>query len=341
MNKNDKKINIYDIAEELGVAPSTISKAINKTGSVSAKTKKKIEDLIKEKGYVPNMAASSLKSRIGLSVAILYPTYFYDIMSHFFFSKVIENFRQAIESVGYEFSFVSHHMGNYEVSYLDYCNQRNVDGVFVLGATSKDEDVMEVVNSGIPCVSLDFLKEGVPYVQTDDILSAHLILEYIEQKKFQRVSYLSGPFERGDFQKRALNFIYEIKKTSLSFPESALCVAEASTVEDAKKACLSYIKEWKEIPDVIVTSNDEMAMGVCYALEEKGIKIPQEVSVIGFDDMYFSQYFKPSLTTIRQDFHTIGVTAAHLLTDVMNKKEDCPMENKIACQFIERESTKK
>lgn len=341
METVEKKYNIYDIAKELNLAPSTISKAINGTKGISEATRKRVLEYIKLKGYSPNIAASSLKSKISMSIGIAYPTDLKNFMSHYFFSRVIESFREYIEKEGYEFSYVTNHLGNYKVSFLDYALRRNLDGILILGATSDDEEIMQLANSQIPCVSIDHIGDTIPFVQTNDTMAAQLIIDEIKKLNFTKVSYMSGPYDRGEFRKRTQMFIDQMEKNNLAIQPDNIYEAKDTTVEAAKLATIDFVSTWQDIPEIIIASSDEIAMGVIYGLREKGYIVPTDISVIGFDDFMFAKYFTPSLTTIRQDYKEIGYLAGKRLIQLINHKENIKLENYVDCQLIIRESTRR
>ncbi len=336
----EKKYNIYNIAKELGLAPSTISKAINGSNGISDTTRKRVLDYIKLKGYSPNIAASSLKSKISMSIGIAYPADFKNFMSHYFFSRVIESFRDYVEKSGYEFSYVTNYLGNYKVRYLDYAKKRNLDGILILGATSDDEEIMELANSNIPCVSIDYISDNVPFVQTNDTMAAQLIIDFIKKQPFNNVIYISGPYDRGEFRKRTSLFIKQAINNGLNISDDNVYLTNDTTVEDATLSVLNHINKWDKLPDIIVTSSDEIAMGVIFGLAKKKIKVPDDVSVIGFDDFAFAKYFTPPLTTIRQDYKEIGRLAAERLIQLINHKDNIKQENYVDCELIIRESTR-
>lgn len=336
-----KTYNIYDLAKELNLAPSTISKAIHGATSISEKTRKRVLDYIKLKGYSPNIAASTLKNKVSKSIGIAYPIEFKNFMSHYFFSRVIENFREYIEEKGYEFSYITNRLGNYRVSYLDYALRRNLDGILILGSTPEDEEIMELANSPIPCVSIDYISDSVPFVQTNDLMAAQLIIDFIKKHEFMKILYMSGPYDRGEFKKRTSLFIKQANVNGLEFSENDVYLTNDTTVEDAILSTINYYDKWEIKPDIIVASSDEIAMGVILGLSKKGISVPNDISVIGFDDILFSKYFSPPLTTIRQDYKEIGYLAGKRLLQLINQKENIKLENYVDCELIIRESTRR
>lgn len=336
MNQKNKKYNIYDIAKELSLSPSTISKVLNGTGNISDATRDKVLSYIKKTGYTPNVAASALKKKSGYSIGILSPTSFYDIMSHQFFSKVLENLRPLIEEAGYEFTFVSHHLGPRYVSFKEYVEQRNIDGVIILGASAKDEDVLEVIETGIPAVSLDFVDERVPYVQTDDYDASMQIIDLIKRHHLEKLLYLGGDVTRADFEVRKRKFFKIINQEMI---KCDLQNVKYSTVESAKETISKLIDEGKFNYDTIICGNDEIAFGAIHALNDHGYKVPAMVSVIGFDDMYFSKYFTPPLTTIAQNYRGLAESLSGNLFSYING-QDISYSNFVKGNLIERDSTR-
>lgn len=263
--------NIYDIARELKLSPGTISKVLNNSPTISAKTKKRVWEYIKEIDYVPSVVASSLKSKVSMSIGVAYPASFKNLISHFFFSKVIEYFREYVESNGYEFSFVSNYLGNYKVSYLDYAIKRNLDGILIMGATQEDEDVMGLANSSIACVSIDQLTDDIPFVQTNDILGAQQIIDFLIKQGTLKIDYITGPFNLGDFKKRTNGFIRQLRKNHITI--NHVYEIDGTNFDSAYQCTLNFYED-TNTPEAIVASNDEIAMGIIRALEKIGKKVP-------------------------------------------------------------------
>lgn len=330
-----KHYNIYDIARDLGISPSTVSKALNNNPKISEKTKEKVKSFIKEKGYTPNIAASSLKSKVSYTIGVAYPKSEMVVMAHYFFSNVIEGFRSYIEKEGYEFCYVSDRLGSYEVSAKEYVQKRNIDGVLILGATQYSQDMIDILEATNKVVSLDFISSKIPFVQTDDKIGAKEVSIYLKEKNFQNICYITAPYNLGEFKKRVKIFNDTINSVGLKINE--IVEIEGTQFEDGFKGAIKLLE--KTNPDCVLVSNDEIAFGVIRGFESKGYKVPSDVSVIGFDDMYFSNLYTPSLTTIHQDCHEIGMVAGRTLVNMLQNKE-YEMENYIGCNLILRDSSK-
>lgn len=333
----DKKYNIYTIAEELGLAPSTVSKAINNKGKISEKTRKRVKDFIQEKGYTPSILASSLKNKVSLSIGVAFPETTRNVMSHSFFSKVIEYFRDAIEKEGYEFSYVSNRLGKYKVTFEEYSRQRSLDGVLILGATYGDENMINIKKSGAKVISIDKISEDIPFVQTSDTLAVNLVKDFFIRKNITKVGYVSGPYNSGEFKKRTSTFQEALNGSGIVLEDAAIEVCKNTYYEDGFSAAQVLLKRKPNIKAILV-SNDDMSFGVIRGAQKMGYKVPEDISIVGYDDMFFSKYFTPSLTTIKQNTKVIGKTAGELLIKLI-KGDNVPKETYIPCELVEREST--
>ena len=203
MNKLTKKRTIYTIAEELNLAPGTISKVINRTGNVSDQTRERVLAYIKEVGYVPASSARMLKSKRTYTVGIVFTEESDVGLEHSFFSSILQHFKTHVEKEGYELSFIVKKLGKHELSYYEWCINKRVDGVYIVVGNYTDQGLYELVKSGIPCVSTDMLLPGLHTVISDNEQGIRITLEYIKNHlKKQRVSMISGPISSKAFNER-------------------------------------------------------------------------------------------------------------------------------------------
>lgn len=337
-----KKRTIYTIAKELNLAPGTISKVLNQTGNVSDQTRERVLTYIKEVGYVPASSARMLKSKRTYTVGVVF-TEESDIgLEHSFFSSILQHFKTYLEKEGYELSFIVKKLGKNEMSYYEWCMNKRVDGVYIVVGNYEDQGLYELANSGIPCVSTDMILPGLHTVVSDNDQGIKIALEYVKNvTKKSRVAMISGPTGSKAFNERLNAFEKYTELFKLSTNPSMITYAQSFGFTSGYNAVQSLLKQANERPEVILVASDDIALGVLKGLRDLEIKVPEDIQVIGFDDIAFAKHFTPSLTTVAQDRKALGETAAKLLIQLMENPDQKTSEIiKLPVTLIARDSTK-
>ncbi len=338
----EKKRTIYTIAKELNLSPGTISKILNQTGNVSEQTRQRVLKYIKEVGYVPATSARMLKSKKTYTVGIVFTEESDVGLEHSFFSSILQHFKNFVEKEGYELSFIVKQLGQHELSYYEWCRNKKVDGVYIVVGNYEDQGLYELVNSDIPCISTDFLVPGLHTVISDNEQGVKLVLDYIKDDLGkEKVAFISGPKTSKAFVERGHIFEDYVKTKGLK-QVSPIVFAESFGFTSGYNAAKDLIENNKEQPEVIFVSSDDIALGVMKYLRDENIKIPQDIEVIGYDDIAFAKHFTPSLTTVAQDRKLLGETAGKLLLDLIEHPEVRFSEIvKLPVKLVKRDSTSK
>lgn len=337
-----KKRTIYTIAKELNLAPGTISKVLNQNGNVSDKTRERVLAHIKDVGYVPASSARMLKSKRTYTVGIVFTEESDVGLEHSFFSSILQHFKTYVEKEGYELSFIVKKLGKHELSYYEWCQNKRVDGVYIVVGNYNDKGLYELINSDIPCVSTDMIVKGLHTVVSDNDQGIKLTLEFIKNYlKKQKVAMVSGPIQSKAFNERVVAFKREMKHLEFELKEDQIVYAESFGFTSGYNAASELLKQMNEKPEVIVVASDDIALGVLKRLADQHILVPEEIQVIGFDNIAFAKHFTPSLTTVAQDRKLLGETAAKILIRLMEGNEDSiPEVTKLPVELIARDSTK-
>lgn len=319
---------IYDIAKKAGVSPTTVSKVFNNYKDVSDRTKNKVLQIATEMGYVPNSTARSLKTNRSFLVGVVFSENVGIGLEHQFFSVVLESFRNTIGTFGYDTIFINKSLGNQPLGYLDHCKYRNVDGVFIITALPNDMDFSKLMSSGMKCVTTDILFNNSPYVISDNKEGAHMAVDYFMEMGHKRIAHLAGPLNVIAAEQRYNSFVAYTKEKQLSLDDRYLAISDNFNVDDAYKATVELYERFtkEDYPTAIFASADIIAIGAIRALKDMGYKVPEDVSIIGFDDIQLAEYTSPALTTIKQDKKLIGKKVAETLYQYMN---DEPVESTV------------
>lgn len=341
VSKLNSKKNIYTIAKELNLSPGTISKVINDTGFVSQATRERVKNYIQEVGYVPTSSARMLKSKRTYTIGVVFTEESNVGLEHAFFSSILQHFKTYLEKEGYELSFIVKKLGKNEMSYYEWCMNKRVDGVYIVVGNYNDRGLYELVEKGIPCVSTDMILPNLKTVISDNDEGIRLSLEHIKHViGKQRVAMISGPKSSKAFNERVASFDKYVTEFGFISDKSDVVYAESFGFTSGYQAVQKLLQTCKTRPEVILVASDDIALGVIKGIDDMKLSIPQDIEIIGFDDIAFARYFTPALTTIRQDTKLLGETAAKRLIQLIeHPTTEIPDITRCPVELIVRDST--
>ncbi|KIL50969.1 LacI family DNA-binding transcriptional regulator [Jeotgalibacillus campisalis] len=315
-----KRYTIQDIAVLAGVSAATVSKIMNNTGNISKATQDRVRAIIKETGYSPTHSAKSLASKKTNLIGIVYAGKINVDLSHPFFNQVLNSFKSQIGLLGYDFIFFSNEQ--YKGNYLSRCRHYNVDGVLIIAGDDVEDAIEQLDHSSIPCVGIDIELKGErsSYVMTNNLKVSHLVVEYAYMNSIERVGMLGGTHDSRISMLREEGFKEAMKKFGLLLNEDWIVYGDYYEESGYRLMNQLIAKHTGNLPEMIFAFSDLMALGAVRALRENGLQVPGDMKVIGCDDIEACRYSHPKLTTIRQDKEKIGILAAKLLSDLIDKK---------------------
>jgi LacI family transcriptional regulator len=313
--KMKHKVNIYELAEASGFSVSTVSKALNHTGRISEATRQKILAIASKLNYIPSYHAKALSLNKSWIIGIIYSDNLGIGFSHPHFSVILEGFKQEAERQGYEITFINRNMGNRPMTYLEFCQYRHVEGVFIVNYYSLSKQVPQLIESGLPLVSADAGFDHIPTITSNDLLGGVLATQYLYDLGHRKIDHIAGPSYTVSAQNRKKGFMQVVKDNQDII--SNIYEANNYSIEDGYHQALQIIEK-KDLPSAIFVAGDWMALGVIQALKEHQIKVPEDISVIGYDNLEFLKYSQPALTTVSQNKLEIGKRAAQYLIQQIN-----------------------
>lgn len=311
-------VSIKTIAEECGVSIATVSKALNNHSDVSSTTKKLVCDTAKKLGYFPNAQARALKTNKTFNIGVLLQDKAHSGLTHNYFSAVLDSFRVEVEKNGYDITFICGKIGGNVMSYYEHCMYRSVDGVIAACVDFYDSDVVELLKSDIPIVTIDYQADEVCSVSSDNISGIKKIVEYASECGHSKIAYIYG--ESSQVTTMRLNsYLDTMKKLGMQVQPDYMRQGKYHDVKSAHDITIDMLKLYDR-PSFIILPDDFSAIGAINAAEELGVSIPDDLSIAGYDGIKMTQLMKPSLTTFEQDTHSIGKTAARLLLRIIRKE---------------------
>jgi len=333
---------IYEIAKIAGVSPTTVSKVINNYPDVSDKTRAKIKKILEEENFLPNSQAQFLSTKKTWTLGIVY---FEDLgvgLNHPFFSGVIEAFKRQSDKYGYSLLFGSKNDRLKNDTFLEYFKYRCVDGIAIICTDPNDKETLELIESDFPIVVIDMFNKNTSTVTSDNVQGCSLALNYLYKLGHRKIAHIQGVAQADNWPSsiRKKTYIEVMKKLNLDIPEGYIVDGvnfDVSGGYDAMKELLSL----KDRPTAVFASGDKLAIGAIDAIKDAGLRVPEDISVIGFDNIEIAKYVTPKLTTIRQNCQEIGKAAVDILIEQINKKEKLKINKVIPVELIERESCRK
>ena len=306
---------IKDVAKLAGVSISTVSYALNASEKVSETTREKVISAAKELNYVPNNFAKGLKRTSNNLIAVVVHEMFGP-----FYDNLIKGIQDTASLVGYDLVvFIENGVGrNTSVSFL---KQDIVKGVIIMTSHIKDEDIRDIASCGMPTVILDrkFNAENVSNVLIDNEKGAYLAMKHLLDLGHRRIAFISGPESSYDNLLRLKGYKKALKENNIDFDKSLIINADF-TENTGYISVKRFVETAPVLPTAFFSSNDEMAIGALKAFSEKKLSVPQDISLVGFDDIKELKYISPELTTVHRPMYELGSYSAHLLVNVIEKK---------------------
>lgn len=306
-------VTIKDVAAKCGLSISTVSKAFNNYADISDQTRELVHRAAREIGYYPNAIARTLKTNRSFNLGVLFQQG-RNGLTHGFFAGVLDAFKREGERRGYDLTFISHNIGWAGMTYLEHCRYRNVDGVCVVCADCTDPEVIELATGDIPCVMIDHVFEGRSCVQSENVAGMQALVDYAVKLGHQRIAYVHGQLGPSVTKRRLTGFYRGMKENGLE-PRPGYMIEAAYDEPDTAYQAVMELMRLPQPPTCILLPDDRCCLGALEAVQSLGLRVPEDVSIGGFDGNQMMQLVHPRLTTIEQDARRIGARAAELLIE--------------------------
>lgn len=308
---------IKDIARAAGVSTSTVSKALNGYGDVGAQTAEKIRKIAQEMNYLPDAAARVLKTNRSYNIGIVFEDGTESGLTHEYFSHILNSAKNELENHGYDITFIGGKVGGN--SFLSHCRYRKVDGVLIASVDFHNPQVVELVNSEIPTITIDYQFDSHSCVMSDNVQGAYDLVKYLVAMGHRKIAFIHG--ERTSVTiKRLSGFNKAAREFGLNIPAEYIRESRYHNIERTMKEA-EEILALPNRPSVLMFPDDYTAIGCRPLFEKLGVRIPEDLSITGYDGIPLSQETRPCLTTEKQDAQAIGAKAAAKLVDLIENKD--------------------
>ncbi|MHB1376108.1 MAG: LacI family DNA-binding transcriptional regulator [Candidatus Humimicrobiaceae bacterium] len=325
-----------DVAKKAGVSMMTVSRVVNKNSSISEKIRKNVLNAIKELNYKPNKLARSLVTKKSEFISVVVPD-----ISNPFFSEMVKGIEEIARTKGYNILLGSTD-GRKEIEseYINSAVNRMSDGVILIAPRIEDKMIYEF-NDYLPLVVVDRLldRSDVLQIGIDDFKGAILAMEYLIGLNHKNIGFLSGTMDILAGLQREQGYINALEKQKKPINFKLILKGDWS-FESGRNAFKNFYNN-NPRPTAIFAANDLMAFGLIQGAKEMNVKIPEDLSIVGYDDIAMSALINPSLTTVKQPISEMGRKAVELLLNKLRKNPDNNIDNNLECKLIIRESTRK
>ncbi|MBB6479564.1 LacI family DNA-binding transcriptional regulator [Spirochaeta isovalerica] len=317
--------NIREVASRAGVSVATVSRVLNHPERVSPKTKEHIEAIMKELDFSPNVFARSLNLKRSNTVALVIP----DIVNPQYM-EIARGVEQVAHEKGYNLLLCNTEKNRVkEQDYIRMLIDKKIDGIILAFTLLQEQDFDEIRRKNIPLVLFgqNILNENINSVYSDFREGAFLAVSHLINLGFRKIAYIGGDSDHLENRDKTLGYTEALLSGGLTVSKE-LMIEGADDVDSGYLAALKLLKLTPP-PDAVFAANDLMAMGAVDALKTEGLRIPEDISVIGYDNIRMASLLEPKLTTVSWPVYKMGLISARILIDEVESEEDNPQAQNI------------
>ncbi len=332
-----KRVSILDIAKEVGVAVSTVSRALNDHPTIGIKTKELIHDTAKRMNYIPNSVASNLKSGRKKTIGVIVPR-----ISRYFFASAIEGIEDFLKTKGYDVLICQHNeSAEDELSVLNSLKTK-VDGIIASMANESVaiESYNSLSDSNIPLVMFDRTNDQIhaSTVKVDDFGIAKSAVKHLLDEGYRRIFHFGGFDNVSVWRDRRAGYYSSMKEFGIE-PDEQWCHIAYPTQNEGREYADQLLSSGEKLPDAIFFAGDYAALGTIIRLKEHGVRIPEDVAIVGFANEPFCDIITPTMTSIEQFSYKIGQLSSQILYELLSGEPQRSIV--LTPELIIRESSRK
>lgn len=333
-----RPITIKDVAKQADVSISTVSRVINNSKPVTDEVKQRVLEVIKQTGYIPNPLARSLVTRKSQLIGVIVPE-----VSDYLVNEMLNGIEEVAKMYDYEILLANTYSDKeQELKTINLLRAKQVEGIVMISNDLQKEHVEYLENCSIPTtyISKNAKNFDVFTVSINNEDATYDMTNFLASLNHKKIAFLLNNEEEGVLEKERVNgYKKALKENNIEFDES-LVLYSGSYYEDGYETLEKMIND-KNIPDAVFATNDEVAIGAINAAFDLGLNVPNDISIVGFDDVKISRMYRPKLTTVRQPLYDIGAVAIRMVIKLINGDRLDEKQVELPHRIIERESTKK
>jgi LacI family transcriptional regulator len=334
---------IKELAKQSGVSVATVSRVLNGYPDVREETRKRVLTIARELDYTPSAAAQSMVRKRTHVIGVLLDTGAgHPDIHHPFFQEVLVGLKHGVGELGFDLLlFATDQPGNGfdSPSILRRARHHGVDGVVLMGVDPADAEVQRLVRSGIPCVAvdLDLIGPRTGYVMSDNAEGARLAVRHLRELGHERIATIHGPVATRPGVDRLVGYRLELERLGIQIPDGYEQAGDF--YPESGQTAMEALLDLPEPPTAVFAASDLMAIGAIRTAQARGVRVPDELSIVGFDDIQLAPLMHPALTTIRQDKTGLGFAAADALVRMVERPGAGAPATALPVSLVRREST--
>jgi LacI family transcriptional regulator len=331
---NMKYITLRMVAEKAGVSVNTASRAINNKPDINQETKKRIFKVAQELGYVRNNTAVALRTKKTGTVGVVI-----EDNRNPFYAEVLNGMEVAAREKNYHIIFANTQRDyKKEEEAINLLLAKRVDGLLIAPVQDRDDDIKNLIEVNIPFVVVgrDFKNISLDAVYNDEVKGGFLATEYLIKKGHKRIALIDGFLYKSPAKGRLEGYKKALKKYGISMDDALVSVGDID-VKDGYERTRQMLEKDLDFT-AIFAYNDMMAFGAMQAIREKGLRIPEDIGLVGYDDIPFCSLMDPALTTIRLKKQELGIESVKLLFSLINGNRKKPKKIMLDVDIIVRKT---
>lgn len=321
-------VSMKEIAAKCGVSVATVSKALNDHVDISLATKEMVKSTAREMGYFPNSSARALKTNRTYNLGVLFMDEARNGLTHDYFAHILNSFKETAEAKGYDITFINSNKLSQKMTYLEHSRYRGVDGVVIACVDFHEPEVLELVNSDLAVVTIDHTFDNRPSVTSDNIRGMRELIGYVHSMGHRKIAYINGGDESTVTRNRIGCFYRTLAELKIPFIDAYMRKGQYRDVKSSHDETLKLL-DLPNPPTCILYPDDLSAIGGINAIKERGMRIPGDISIAGYDGIPIAKVLEPRFTTVEQDTETIGRRAAEKLISMVENPKTTLIERLI------------
>lgn len=327
-----------DVAREAGVSVNTVSRALNGKPDVNEDTKKRILEIADRLNYVPNFLAKGLVTKNTRTIGVIVSD-----NTDPFFATIVKGIEDFTRSKGYNIILCNtDEKYEREEEAVRLLREKQVDGLLITLAPAQKEraDILELKRAGTPFVLLNRHMDDVmtDYVINDNVYGAYIAVSHLIRLNHKRIGYISGPSQISSVKERMQGYKKALFENSIEFDNSLVRTSNLKMADGCRR--MRELLELKDRPTAVFAYSDFLAIGILKAIKEAKLEIPEDIALVGYDDIEFSEFLEVPLTTVHQPKYRIGKEGAKILIDrIENKDSEGLYQIVLKPELVVREST--
>jgi DNA-binding LacI/PurR family transcriptional regulator len=333
-----RPVNIKQVAKEAKVSVMTVSRVLNQPAKVALETRERVQSAIQELGYQPSAVARSLKTRRTFTIGVITV----DLVDNFF-NQVTAGAEAEARRKGYRIMISSTERDpHYEGEILKLLAERHGEGILIVrDSIELDNDFHELFpDNSIPMVTTGYKLSNIPMssIDIDNIDGGEKATSHLIKLGHRRIAMITGPVKHKSSRDRTEGYRQALLEANIPCDERLIVYSDYWLAQCGNQGALELFNRNVDFSAIFVQS-DELAMGVYLALRQKNLRIPEDISIVSYDDIPVAEYLDPPLTTIRQPTKSIGIEAVRLLIRQIEGEEGIAEDIHLQTELIERAST--